>query len=106
MAQERHAEAYEALARAAELDPRLGDAQQLLAETCVALGRPAEALEHYRVLVRLRPVDLQARLALGFLAVELGDAKTASEAWTVARRLAREDPKVRELEVAWSALVE
>ncbi|NLX59471.1 MAG: tetratricopeptide repeat protein [Phycisphaerae bacterium] len=75
----RWSEATEAFGRAASLDPGKAEARVGLAEVAEGQGRPAEAVPHWREVVRLRPESAAARYRLARALAESGQTAAATE---------------------------
>lgn len=95
----RDADALEALAEAARLDPQSAIYRLHLGDTSVKLGLRMQAKGHYRASVAIDPSMLVAHLRLAELCLVDGDTACAREAYAQAKRIAPNDPRVLELTV-------
>ncbi|MBI5085914.1 MAG: tetratricopeptide repeat protein [Acidobacteria bacterium] len=68
---QRYEDAVQALRRAVELDPSLGDVWNDLGVVMEALGNPREAVQCYRRALSVQPAQADARSNLGLLMLQL-----------------------------------
>ena len=93
----RDADALEALAEAARLDPMSAIYRLHLGDTSAKLGLRAQAKDHFRASASIDPSMLAPQLGLAELCLADGDTACAREAYEQAKRIAPNDPRVLEL---------
>lgn len=87
-----HEGAVDALARAVALAPGFVDARNDLGNALLGLGRPQEAMPHYRAAVATEPDFAPAHYNIGNLLLAADDAAGAVDAFRAALRLAPDHP--------------
>ena len=93
----RDADALEALAEAARLDPMSAIYRLHLGDTSAKLGLRAQAKDHFRASASIDPSMLAPQLGLAELCLVDGDTACAREAYEQAKRIAPNDSRVLEL---------
>src|SRR5207247_3823563 len=99
LAMERDEPALSALDKAFRCSPPNAQIQMLMGDVCLHnLARPDEAMEHYRMAVKLDPALVSGYIRIGQLNIERGQAEDARKAIQMVRKLTPANPALALLE--------
>jgi len=105
LAMERDEPALSALESAFRCDPRNAQIQMTMGDVCLQnLDRPNEAMEHYRMAVKLDPALLSGFIRIAQLNIERGQAEDARKTIEIVRKLSPANPALALLEEHLSKL--